>query len=104
MKRNKLNECQQTAPRSVAPTISSGIKPGQRLQRFMLFSTLLRLARTSDEDRRLRFNHSGVVQLVALQTLDLAILVRVQAPEPSVRRLLDFAEIARLDSLLWPAE
>ncbi len=25
---------------------------------------------------------SGVVQLVALQTLDLAILVRVQAPEP----------------------
>jgi hypothetical protein len=27
-------------------------------------------------------NYSGVVQLVALQTLDLAILVRVQAPEP----------------------
>jgi hypothetical protein len=30
----------------------------------------------------LYFNYSGVVQLVALQTLDLAILVRVQAPEP----------------------
>ena len=28
-------------------------------------------------------NNSGVVQSVALQTLDLAILVRVQAPEPS---------------------
>jgi hypothetical protein len=26
---------------------------------------------------------SGVVQLAALQTLDLAILVRVQAPEPN---------------------
>ena len=31
------------------------------------------------------FDNSGVVQLAAHQTLDLVILVRVQAPEPSLQ-------------------
>jgi hypothetical protein len=36
----------------------------------------------------LSFNYSGVVQLVARQPLELVILVRVQAPEPILRRVL----------------
>ena len=38
---------------------------------------------------------SGVVQLVAHQTLDLAILVRVQAPEPNLARPLMASTLQR---------
>ncbi len=43
-----------------------------------------RRERKSEETLLHFFYCSGVVQLAALQTLDLAILVRVQAPEPFV--------------------
>jgi hypothetical protein len=67
--------CPRKAPLSLETTLSAHSNRGRNA--------------TLDGTRRLRYSilalsHSGVVQLVARQPLELVILVRVQAPEPNL--------------------